>query len=143
MKIRSGFVSNSSSSSFVLLGYVLDKNKYKTQEIIDILYTPEQLNKFSQKEFNKDYDQCDEDEKSDLKYDIMSNGNIRIMDHIENGAPDRESIVFGKMLGCFDSEGIRDDYGVTPFSKHLNELSDLGKKFDNTELQVVVGIMCS
>ena len=40
MKIRSGFVSNSSSSSFVILGYRMDKAEYKklTDDERDTLY---------------------------------------------------------------------------------------------------------
>jgi len=41
MKIRKGFVSNSSSSSFVVIGYLVNSDKYSFEKLLEIFYPKE------------------------------------------------------------------------------------------------------
>jgi hypothetical protein len=87
MKIRNGFVSNSSSSSFVVYGYLL-KEKY----VKDQLSKNEELKK-----------QIKEDELSQTLYEIKEklNNDIEILYDEDDGLKNNE-VLFGINISKFD-----------------------------------------
>lgn len=98
MKTRSGFVSNSSSSSFVLIGWMFDKSEKSLIQVMEETIRLEALNLASLETFRKPWNDLDEQHKKDLYYERFENrSKFTILDHEENGAPD-DKIVVGRML---------------------------------------------
>ena len=85
MKIRSGFVSNSSSCSFVLIGCRFDKDKVRDEDIYKAY--------FPDKEFVEDF------------YDDFYDKGFYFADDIYGGAPDNE-IILGKIIDETDETGL-------------------------------------
>lgn len=133
MKIRSGFVSNSSSSSFVLKGYLLPKDNFDYNKMIEI------MNKF---EFDYGED-LDEDTIKDIFYweftDMLSSKNIYIGTNTEDGCPDNDTLMIGELLAEADDEGGYFDTMVLD-SENSPLLEDLKEKLDiNAPIKIIVG----
>lgn len=133
MKIRSGFVSNSSSSSFVVKGYLLPKDNFDYNKMIEI------MNKF---EFDYGED-LDEDTIKDIFYweftDMLSSKNIYIGTNTEDGCPDNDTLMIGQLLAEVDDE---DGYFETMVLDLENSpsLEDLKEKLDiNAPIKIIVG----
>ena len=125
MKIRSGFVSNSSSSSFVVKGYLLPKDNFDYNKMIEI------MNKF---EFDYGED-LDEDTIKDIFYweftDMLSSKNIYIGTNTEDGCPDDDTLMIGELLAEVDDEDGYFDTMVLDLenSPSLEDLKEKAKKF--------------
>lgn len=133
MKIRSGFVSNSSSSSFVVKGYLLPKDNFDYNKMIEI------MNKF---EFDYGED-LDEDTIKDIFYwefaDMLSSEKIYIGTNTENGCPDNDTLMIGELLAEADDEGGYFDTMVLD-SENSPLLEDLKEKLDiNAPIKIIVG----
>ena len=136
MKIRSGFVSNSSSSSFVVKGYLLPKDNFDYNKMIEI------MNKF---EFDYGED-LDEDTIKDIFYweftDMLSSKNIYIGTNTEDGCPDNDTLMIGELLAEVDDEDGYFDTMVLDLEKSPS-LEDLKEKLDiNAPIKIIVGTRC-
>lgn len=136
MKIRSGFVSNSSSSSFVVKGYLLPKDNFDYNKMIEI------MNKF---EFDYGED-LDEDTIKDIFYweftDMLSSEKIYIGTNTEDGCPDNDTLMIGELLAEVDDEGGYFDTMVLD-SENSPLLEDLKEKLDiNAPIKIIVGTRC-
>ena len=133
MKIRTGFVSNSSSSSFVVKGYLLPKDNFDYNKMIEI------MNKF---EFDYGED-LDEDTIKDIFYweftDMLSSKNIYIGTNTEGGCPDDDTLMIDELLAEADDEGGYFDTMVLD-SENSPLLEDLKEKLDiNAPIKIIVG----
>ena len=136
MKIRSGFVSNSSSSSFVVKGYLLPKDNFDYNKMIEI------MNKF---EFDYGED-LDEDTIKDIFYweftDMLSSKNIYIGTNTEDGCPDDDTLMIGELLAEVDDEDGYFDTMVLDL-ENSPSLEDLKEKLDiNAPIKIIVGTRC-
>lgn len=136
MKIRSGFVSNSSSSSFVVKGYLLPKDNFDYNKMIEIM-----------DKFEFDYgEDLDEDTIKDIFYweftDMLSCKNIYIGTNTEDGCPDDDTLMIGELLAEADDEGGYFDTMVLDL-ENSPSLEDLKEKLDiNTPIKIIVGTRC-
>ena len=136
MKIRSGFVSNSSSSSFVVKGYLLPKDNFDYNKMIEI------MNKF---EFDYGED-LDEDTIKDIFYweftNMLSSKNIYICTNTEDGCPDNNTLMVGELLAEVDDEGGYFDTMVLDL-ENSPSLEDLKEKLNiNAPIKIIVGTRC-
>lgn len=100
-KIRQGFVSNSSSSSFILRGFLVDKNKYTQESLLQLMNIMPDEDKI-QETFERYNYNTREDVIEDIFYDKMFN----YFDDIdlffgassEDGCPDKDVYMIGEML---------------------------------------------
>lgn len=136
MKIRSGFVSNSSSSSFVVKGYLLPKDNFDYNKMIEIM-----------DKFEFDYgEDLDEDTIKDIFYweftDMLSSKDIYIGTNTEDGCPDDNTLMIGELLAEVDDEGGYFDTMVLDL-ENSPSLEDLKKKLDiNAPIKIIVGTRC-
>lgn len=136
MKIRSGFVSNSSSSSFVVKGYLLPKDNFDYNKMIEIM-----------DKFEFDYgEDLDEDTIKDIFYweftDMLSCKNIYIGTNTEDGCPDDNTLMIGELLAEVDDEGCYFDTMVLDL-ENSPSLEDLKEKLDiNAPIKIIVGTRC-
>lgn len=136
MKIRSGFVSNSSSSSFVVKGYLLPKDSFDYNKMIEIM-----------DKFEFDYgEDLDEDTIKDIFYweftDMLSSKNIYIGTNTEDGCPDDDTLMIGELLAEVDDEGGYFDTMVLDL-ENSPSLEDLKEKLDiNAPIKIIVGTRC-
>jgi hypothetical protein len=114
MKVRKGFVSNSSSSSFVLIGVEIDKGKLDKIQILETLYQ-EEYNKILKKAEN---DEDFEEMVTETLMDKMDEDGIYFCNHDECGTS-KCKILFGNLLGESNDES---DFN---FEVSLNDLSDI------------------
>ena len=136
MKIRSGFVSNSSSSSFVVKGYLLPKDNFDYNKMIEVM-----------DKFEFDYgEDLDEDTIKDIFYweftDMLSSKNIYIGTNTEDGCPDDDTLMIGELLAEVDDEGGYFDTMVLDL-ENSPSLEDLKEKLDiDAPIKIIVGTRC-
>ena len=125
MKVRSGFVSNSSTSSFVLHGFVTDQQKGNERALIEKVYGIDQLNEASQKAVKKDWADTDSDDIWDISYQLEDMTNIVIVTSTEDGTP-KGKVLIGKRTTWSD-----DSYTEInePLKDILEELRPVGERF--------------
>ncbi len=142
MKVRSGFVSNSSSSSFVFVGWEFDRDYKSREEWIEVLYSIDICNVLATKHYGKTWSELDEDEKSDLWYELRDHSEYTVLDHEEQGAP-RGKVLVGKMLtrgnDCDPMEG---SWFLSELVAQFSGLLS-GLPFDSNQIKIVTGTMLS
>ena len=127
MKIRTGFVSNSSSSSFVLRGFLIDKDKHTLESLLQLMNimpdedeiqeTLKKFNYFTREDIIKDifYDKI---------YDYFDDMGLFFGTNTEDGCPDEDVYMIGEML----------------YDSYYNDTCDtqiIDGKISNAKLQVI------
>ena len=142
MKIRTGFVSNSSSSSFVVKGFVIPKKDINFNEFMNkILIKYPQIETDYMRELKKD--ECFDE--WEYNYELFSNMRklgIYATDNYEDGAP-YDSILIGELLQ--DSEDGLDDMIIDCIiTGKLEEIKQIIEEISNEPLEckVIVGTRC-
>jgi hypothetical protein len=110
MKIRNGFVSNSSSSSFVLFGVKIKSNSY--ENVCRLLFTEEEIDNF----LAKNYDWYEIIEEYD-KLDMLSDGYSGDM-------------YFGKTLTYTDEELNDGNLSIEEMLEVQNKIKDVLPDYD-------------
>jgi len=129
MKIRTGFVSNSSTSSFILLGYTIPKNNISQEELMNLVYLDE-IPK------GKVWNECDEDEKYDIMCELSESG-ICIVNYMEDGAPDDDTFV----VGYRQLLDIEDEYEEEPILDIISKVEKIGKRLGRYDMKLITGVM--
>lgn len=128
MKTRQGFVSNSSTSSFVIIGYEVDENRFSMSDYATKLY-------------GLDPSKLSEDELKDEYCDAKHNNDIIVVDCDDDGAPDGKHIIGFHM--CHSNESGLDSDSCD-LVEAIEKLKPVRDKFDlNGEtVKVFTGTRC-
>lgn len=108
MKIRQGFVSNSSSSSFVALGFSIGKSSLSFRDLVIALgSTAEEVDELIERD-KEDGKEMDEHQIKDALWDLLYNfgkkEHFRLLAGSEDGVDDDDEVV-ALMLAETDSYG--------------------------------------
>ena len=135
MKTRNGFVSNSSSASFVIVGWLFDRDKVTRKEIMEEVLNKTRLDEFSTKVAGKNWNELDEFEQDDVFYELSNSPkyHLSILDHEEMGAPQGKTVV-GRMLLPIDSE----DWGAEQTILPLSDLKYFLDEFPYSKNEAVI-----
>lgn len=121
MTFRTGFVSNSSSSSFVCIGYLVDKKKYVIEDLVRKLFPEEAPNKYDDL-----YDILNGLVDNDKEISIADGGD-------ETGVPEDKVMIGVQYLIDLEdveemSEPMEDIIArLKKFSNNIDKNIDLGK----------------
>jgi len=123
MKIRRGFVSNSSSCSFVVIGYKMPKDYSFIEEIIENIY-PDDWKKYKEEYFKKG------DNIIDHWCDFCGDKSIVLLDDEEKGYCSNDNMIIGKTISETNDVYIMDETVV--FIKDLEkDISEIGSVLEN------------
>lgn len=134
MKIRNGFVSNSSSSSFVLRGFVIDEKDFDYKKMGRLITSGyDEMWEEYVEEYGEDA------EEYDFFLESIDNSDIHVGFGTEGGAPSEDKVIVGELFAtdtdeCFSYEEID-----LVMSEQLQEIKDA---FDiKDDLKVIIGRM--
>lgn len=132
MKIRSNYVSNSSSSSFVITGYLInDEDLSRYWEIVKE-FAPELIEKC-----NNDFEYF----RDEYGYNFSYKGVSLISGNSDNGLPEGKTFI-GKFIAKTDEDNNFDDIimEVSEIKKELKPFENYLKN-DETSIKIITGTM--
>lgn len=126
MRCRMGHVSNSSSSSFVVMGFLLDKDKYDLLELYKKLLPGKEI-----EAKNHLYDE------EDFYHDKISNSDMCLAYHSEDGSPDGKYMIGVKLA---DGSEYGFDYKEVDMALPMDRVSKIKDAIGvDVETKVYVG----
>jgi len=130
MKIRSGFVSNSSTSSFVVVGFEVEEERFSNKDYLIKLFEVEES------DIPKDNDGID-----DLLYDSRNHKNIFLALHDEDGATKGNHFI-----GILVDDAEDGQFGDASYDfDELKEKAEVLKQnlgADDAKVVLKVGVRC-
>ena len=128
MKVRNGFVSNSSSSSFVVVGILIDKDSPARTDFIKAVMGGKELDKVATNSFGKTFDEIEKyaqkDILEDMSYDVGDKG-YELLEGEDDGVPEGKTLI-GKPIIDVSSDGDQLDFDEIDLSSIEADLTDKG-----------------
>jgi hypothetical protein len=138
MKIRSGFVSNSSSSSFILKGFLVSKDIVSKRKLLEVFG-------FDFKELEKAMSEysykSEEDAITDLFYEYMYElkGDVFVGSSKGDGNPNNNVYMIGEIITTLDDDCYCIGYSEIDFTPS-NKINELQEKLGTNE---PIKVICS
>ena len=157
MKIRQGFVSNSSSSSFVALGFSIDQEEKPYKDILIATgSTEEDIDAIIQKEkdrYAKNDWNWEEDEQSHIQdilwdkvYEMGREDNIRILYGSEDGVDSDDKVIALMLMETDDYDGGCMGQGelvCDESDEHYRRISELRDEIaPDASIRILFGTRC-
>jgi len=150
MKIRQGFVSNSSSSSFIALAFSVENEKSPFEKLATFFGKKEDFNKEVEKEMSKEYNK--EEDRDCVEQDVFcwslgleEKHDIRVLSGSEDGVGEDDRVV-ALMLAETDLDSGDFGEGEVSFNEDDENFKKVTKMRDavNTaaEIRVIYGTRC-
>jgi len=125
MKIRTGFVSNSSTASFVIIGFTVPRGKFTDRFFLEHLYGRSNL------------DQMSEDDLEDDFNDTRWNNRVTVRNHEEEGAPKKETLI-GVVVAEIHDDGDYADEKAIDVEDLLEEAAEVRNKLNLSEKEAPI-----
>lgn len=148
MKTRSGFVSNSSTSSFVVLGVEFDHDEYSNRELLEMFVPRDELDKVVKSCSHIDansWSEANEDDAHEVAYLLQDDSDFILMDHEENGAPEGKKVIGIQIADGDPNEWCNISYSFDELREKAERIGcrRLPRRAEGHDLKIIVGTrMC-
>lgn len=144
MKIRNGFVSNSSSSSFILKGFVIPRESINYEEIMkkfDFDYQPI-VDEYVEKYSYSDRQDAIRDVYWDKFDNVLTKQHVYVGKGVEAGCNDEDSVMIGEIIEETGECGCDFKYHELDFEM-TDMLRDIKEKFNiESPVKIIVTTRC-
>ena len=144
MKVRNGFVSNSSSSSFILKGFVIPRESIDYEEIMkkfDFDYQPI-VDEYVEKYNYSDIQDAIRDVYWDKFDNILTKQHVYVGRGVEAGCNDEDSVMIGEIIEETGECGCDFNYHELDFEM-TDMLRDIKEKFNiESPVKIIVTTRC-
>ena len=144
MKVRNGFVSNSSSSSFILKGFVIPRESINYEEIMkkfNFDYQPI-VDEYVEKYSYSDRQDAIRDVYWDKFDNILTKQHVYVGQGVEDGCNDEDSVMIGEIIE--ETGECGDDFKYHELDFEMTDmLRDIKEKFNiESPVKIIVTTRC-